>query len=57
MYAIEDVAREHVRQRLAEANRSRRLGAARRIRRAERLARRAKRAAVRADIAVARSVE
>jgi hypothetical protein len=57
MYGIEDVARAHVHQRLAEANQSRRLGAARRIRRAERLARRAERAAMRADIAVLRSGE
>ncbi|HEY2832094.1 MAG TPA: hypothetical protein VGJ14_06690 [Sporichthyaceae bacterium] len=57
MYGIEDVAREHVRTRLAEASRSRRLGTARRIRRAERLARRAERAALRADIAVMRSGE
>jgi hypothetical protein len=64
MYGIEDVARAHVRQRLAEAADSRRLGAARRIRRAERLARRAERlarraerAAMRADIAVLRSGE
>jgi hypothetical protein len=57
MYGIEDVAQAHVRQRLAEAADSRRLGAARRIRRAERLARRAERAAIRADIAVQRVSE
>ena len=57
MYGIEDVARAHVRQRLAEAADSRRLGAARRIRRAERLARRAERAAQRAQFAVMRSGE
>jgi hypothetical protein len=57
MLGIEDVARDHVRQRLAEASAARRLGAARRIRRAERLARRAERAALRADIAVSRSGE
>jgi hypothetical protein len=57
MYGIEDVARAHVRQRLVEAADSRRLGAARRIRRAERLARRAERAAMRAEIAVLRSGE
>jgi hypothetical protein len=57
MYGIEDVAQAHVRQRLAEAADFRRLGAARRIRRAERLARRAERAAMRASLAVQRVSE
>lgn len=50
----ETLAREHVRQRLREADHERLLGQVRRGRRAERLVKRAERARLRADRAVAR---
>lgn len=52
----EDLAREHVRQRLSEADQVRLVGPMRRLRHAEKLLRRAERAQYRADKALARAV-
>lgn len=55
MYLVnEDLARERVRARLAEAEHERMLSSARRIRRAARLVKRAERAQRRAALALAR---
>jgi hypothetical protein len=52
----EDLAREHVRQRLREADQHRLVAPLRRLRHAEKLLRRAERAQHRADKALARAV-
>lgn len=54
MFSNEDLAREHMRVRLCEAEYERLLATVRRQRRAERLQRRAARAQRRAELAVAR---
>jgi hypothetical protein len=51
----EDLAREHVRQRLREADQARLVGPLRHLRHAERMHRRAERARERADQALART--
>ncbi len=51
----EDLAREHVRQRLREADQARLIAPLRRVRRAERMLKRAERAQHRAETAMARA--
>ncbi|HUR76132.1 MAG TPA: hypothetical protein VMZ00_17740 [Sporichthya sp.] len=55
MFSNEDLAREHMRVRLCEAEHERLLASARQVRRAARLQRRAVRAQQRAELASARA--